>query len=132
MNNVRDMLRQARLKSVCDSPLKNPSYALNPGDFFVDHSIKKKNQEEKNEEERIAKNATDTNQQLYQKNYHSGPKDKCPETTKKGITKRNMILKRRISRKDSKKNYARSSSAPKPVRELLLVRQLQIILGEKC
>ena len=82
--------------------------------------------------ERIAKKATDSNQQLYQKNYHRGPKDKCSETKKKGKTKRNMILRRRISRKDSKKNYARSSSAPKPVRELPLVRQLQIILGEKC
>ena len=47
MNNVRDMLRQARLKSVCDSPLKNPSYALNPGDFFADHSIKKKTKKKK-------------------------------------------------------------------------------------
>ena len=25
------------------SPLKNPSYALNPRDFFADHSIRKKN-----------------------------------------------------------------------------------------
>ena len=83
--------------------------------------------------ERIAKKATDSNQQLYQKNYHSGPKDKCSETKKKkGKTERNMILRRRISRKDSKKNYTSSSSAHKPVRKLLLVRQLQILLGEKC
>ena len=33
--------------------------------------------------ERIAKKATDSNQQLYQTNYHSGPKDKCSETKKK-------------------------------------------------
>ena len=65
--------------------------------------FEKKNQEEKKEEERIAKKATDTNQQLYQKNYRSGPKDKCSETKKKGKTKRNMILRRRLSRKDSKK-----------------------------
>ena len=63
--------------------------------------FEKKNQEEKKEEERIAKKATDTNQQLYQKNYRSGPKDKCSET-KKGKTKRNIILRRRLSRKDSK------------------------------
>ena len=33
--------------------------------------------------ERIAKKATDSNQQLYQTNYHSGPKGKCSETKKK-------------------------------------------------
>ena len=45
--------------------------------------FEKKNQEEKKEEERITKKATDTNQQLYQKNYRSGPKDKCSETKKR-------------------------------------------------
>ena len=38
--------------------------------------------------ERIAKKATDSNQQLYQKNYHNGPKDKCSETKKKKKEKR--------------------------------------------
>ena len=46
-----------------------------------------------------------------------------------------MIIIRRKSRKKTAKtkyNFAgRSYSAPKPDRELLLVRQLQIILGEK-
>ena len=43
------------------------------------------------------------------------------------------IIKEKIE-KTAKENVdfaGRSNSAPKPVRELLLVRQLQIILGEK-
>ena len=74
----------ARLKSVCDSPLKNPSYALNPVDFFADHSIRKKKlKRKKRRRNNREKNATDTNQQLYQKNYHRGLKDKCSETRKR-------------------------------------------------
>ena len=65
---------------------------------FEKKKLKRKKRRRKNRK----KNATDTNQQLYQKNYHSGLKDKCPETKKEGRTKRNMIPRRRLSRKDSK------------------------------
>ena len=55
----------------------------------------------------------------------------------KGEKKLKMMIIRRKSRKKQKKqkqianSAGRSSSAPKLVWELLLVRQLQIILGEK-
>ena len=39
----------AGLKSICDSPLKNPSYALTPGDIFADHLIPKKKKTKKKE-----------------------------------------------------------------------------------
>ena len=45
-----------------------------------------------------------------------------------------MIIRRKSRKKKQKQNAnfaGRSYSAPKPARELLLVRQLQIILGEK-
>ena len=42
-----------------------------------------------------------------------------------------MILKKKRQQKEIVDFAGRSNSAPKPVRELLLVRQLQIILGEK-
>ena len=44
---------------------------------------RRKTKKKKKEEERIARKATDTNQQLYHKNYHSGLKDKYSETKKR-------------------------------------------------
>ena len=41
---------------------------------------KKKTTKKKKKKEEQKKNATNTNKQLYQKNYPCGPKDKCSET----------------------------------------------------
>ena len=61
--------------------------------------------------ERIAKKATDSNQQLYQKNYHSGPKDKCSETKKK---------KRKNGEKhDTKKTYKQKRQQEKLHKQFL-------------
>ena len=64
------------------------------------------------------------------KPYHwrmlSGPKKITAQKTKK-----NRKRKRKKQQKQNANSTGRSYSAPKPVWELLLVRQLQIILGEK-
>ena len=72
------------------------------------------------------KNATDTYQNFSRK--YNCSKKKEEKTGHKMMIKRGKIEKTSETKCKSK---GRSYSAPKPVWELLLVRQLQIILGEK-
>ena len=72
------------------------------------------------------KNATDTYQ-------NRSRKYNCSEKKRKKAGHK-MMIKRGKTEKRSEtkcKCKGRSYSAPKPVLELLLVRQLQVILGEK-
>ena len=81
------------------------------------------------------KKATDTNQNCIRKKITVAQKHNCSEKKKKGKRKIKMTTitwKKRTRQQKQKANFTgRSYSAPKPVWELLLVRQLQIILGEK-
>ena len=59
-------------------PLKNPSYSPSTqGTSLRITRFEKKTKKKKKKKKEYKKSATDTNQQLYQKNYHRGLKDKC-------------------------------------------------------